>query len=198
MTLYGLNVHPSFPFMGLNSPLLSPFTPLPPPPPTMSKPNFVRITFNCGGYSPKSIKTDVYGTKVVISGREEARIDCENYSVKEFKRSYELPVNADGERLASYMAPNGQLLIEVPLKNLASPDRESPTNSSKKVMAPNANDDSTTSFSVTYQLPENIDPSKLNITCRDRDLIIQTVETPKLRYSDHNTNLKKIPINYLN
>ena len=188
MTLYGLNLHHSFPFMGsqfmgskfmgsnFKSPLLSPFAPLasppPPPPSNISKSNFVRITFNCGGYSPKSIKTDVYGTKVVISGKEEARIDGENYSVKEFKRSYELPVNADSERLASFMAPNGQLLIEVPLKQLPAAE-ESPNKT--KVMAKN-NEDSGSSFSFTYQLPENIDISKLNVTCRDRELTIHTLD----------------------
>jgi len=219
-------------FIGSNfkSPLLSPFAPLaspPPPPPTnISKANFVRITFNCGGYSPKSIKTDVYGTKVVISGKEEARIDGENYSVKEFKRSYELPVNADSERLASFMAPNGQLLIEVPLKQLpAAEDSQNKT----KVMAKN-NEDSGSAFSFTYQLPENIDVSKLNVTCRDRELTIHTLDNSsninninssissfnninstinannmsinslssinRLRLSDNNS-IRKIPINYI-
>lgn len=208
MTLFGLNVHPSFPFLGshlsnLNSPLMNPFAPLapppPPPPPSINKANFVRITFSCGGYSPKSIKTDVYGNKVVISGREEARIDGENYSIKEFKRSYELPVNAEGERLASYMAPNGQLLIEVPLKHLPTTEETSASVSpnNKKVMAA-AHLDDPSNFSVTYQLPENIDPSRLNVTVRDHDLTIQTIDNvinKSSRISDH--SVRKIPINYL-
>lgn len=79
-------------------------------------PQKYRITLDCSGYSPKSIKTEVSGNRINVNGREEEKISGDNYSIKEFKKSYELPINAEADKLASFMTSNGQLVIEVPLK----------------------------------------------------------------------------------
>ena len=81
-------------------------------------PQKYRITLDCSGYSPNSIKTEISDKRINVSGREEEKLSGENYSIKEFKKSYELPLNAEADKLASFMTSNGQLVIEVPLKNL--------------------------------------------------------------------------------
>lgn len=47
--------------------------------------------------------------------------DVENYTLRELKRTYKLPSNLELEKLASYMAPSGKLMIEIPF---ASPQKE--------------------------------------------------------------------------
>lgn len=49
--------------------------------------------------------------------------EAENYTLREMKRTYKLPANAEVDKLASYMAPNGKLMIEIPL---AQPQKEQP------------------------------------------------------------------------
>jgi HSP20 family molecular chaperone IbpA len=215
MSMFSLN-HFQYPFL---SPFLSQSPPPPPPPPpphsVSIKPNFVRITFNCGGYNPKSIKTDLIGTKLFISGKEEARIDGENFSIKEFKRSYELPLNSDGSKLISYMAPTGQLLIEIPLKQMqniedlcdhsissnSNNSNNNNNNSHRKVMG--ANLDESNNFTFKYQLPDNVDTSKLNVSLCNREIIINTIDSNNTSSFSNNSTLKrnhdhkKIRINYL-
>lgn len=128
-------------------------------------PEKYRVTVDCSGFNPKSIKTDVVGNKVVVSAREEDRQNTDNYSVREFKKTYELPAEAQTDKLASFVASNGKLVIEAPLlrKNLS---LNSDINFAKF-------SDDGKSVSLNFSLPERIDPSKISVTCKDRDIIIK-------------------------
>jgi len=79
-------------------------------------PQKYRIMVDCAGYDPKSIKTSVSGHKLTVTGREEHRVHDDDYSTKEFKKTYDLPAHAETDKLASFMTPDGNLVIEVPLK----------------------------------------------------------------------------------
>lgn len=128
-------------------------------------PQKYRITLDCSGYSANSIKTEISDNRIHVTGREEEKISNENYSIKEFKKSYELPINAETDKLASFMTSNGQLVIEVPLKT----PQLSLNNDD---LFPKVSDDGKT-ISMSFTLPENVDPNKVTVTCKDRDLIVR-------------------------
>ena len=131
-------------------------------------PQKYRITLDCTGYNPSSIKTEISGNKINVSGREEEKFSGDNYSIKEFKKSYELPSNAESNKLASFMTSNGQLVIEVPLKSLG----DLSNLSNQEELFPKISDDGKT-ISLSINLPENVDPAKISVTCKDRDLIVK-------------------------
>lgn len=143
---------------------VSPFTSLASPlaPLTTGSSNNLRITLDCTGYNPKSIKTDVIGNKITVTAREEDRQSNDNYTIKEFKRSYDLPKNADVEKLQSFIAPSGQLYIEVPVKL---PKFEE--------ALPKISDDGKT-FTMIYSIPDYIDSSKVSVSSKERDIIIKS------------------------
>jgi HSP20 family molecular chaperone IbpA len=124
--------------------------------------NNLRITLDCTGYSPKSIKTDVIGNKITVTAREEDRQSSDNYTIKEFKRSYDLPKNADIEKLQSFISPGGQLYIEVPVK-IPKYEEQLP-----KII------DDGKSFSMIYTIPDYIDSSKITVSNKDREVIIKS------------------------
>lgn len=105
-------------------------------------PQKYRITLDCSGYTPQSIKTEISGNRIHVSGREEEKISGENYSIKEFKKSYDLPINAETDKMASFMTSNGQLVIEIPLK---SPE---PLNLFDEDFFPKVSDDGKLNFSI--------------------------------------------------
>jgi HSP20 family molecular chaperone IbpA len=80
-------------------------------------PQKFRITVDCTGFQPKSIKTDLDKDqkKLVVSGREENREQGDDYSIREFKKTYDFPQNCDPDKLVSFMTSGGKLVIEVPL-----------------------------------------------------------------------------------
>lgn len=68
-----------------------------------------RITVDCHGYKPSSIKTEIAGggAKLVVSGREndeavKVNNDDGDYSLKEFKRTYRLPKNVETDKMVSF------------------------------------------------------------------------------------------------
>jgi len=84
--------------------------------PTLPRvPQKYRITLDCTGYNPNSIKTEVINNQVFVTGREESKFE-NDYSVKEFKKTYNLPETAESNQLVSFMTGDGQLVIEVPLR----------------------------------------------------------------------------------
>lgn len=128
--------------------------------------NNLRITLDCSGYSPKSIKTDVIGNKITVTAKEEDRQSNDNYTIKEFKRSYDLPKNADIEKLQSFISPAGQLFIEVPVK-LPKYDEA----------MPKISDDGKT-FTMIYTIPDYIDTSKITVSSKERDIVIKSEDKP--------------------
>lgn len=130
-------------------------------------PQKYRITVDCVGYKPESIKTELNGHKLVVIGHEQVKHDGEDYSVKEFKKTYQLPANAEPEKLVSFMTSHGNLVIEVPLKESEShknndlfPQIVETENGGKAVQ-------------MRFSVPENILPSEISVSVKDRDLIVK-------------------------
>jgi HSP20 family molecular chaperone IbpA len=138
-------------------------------------PQKYRIIVDCVGYSPKSIKTDLVGHKLVVIGREEVRHEGEDFSIKEFKKTYQLPEHAETDKLVSFMTTEGQLVIEVPLKETQHHQISD--------LFPQIVDTPTGGKSVQlkFTVPENIHPEKISVSIKDRDLIVKAedkVEKP--------------------
>lgn len=126
-------------------------------------PHKYRITVDCAGHDPKSIKTEFKDDKLVVYGRDEIKTDTDDYSIKEFKKSYKLPDNAEVDKLVSFFA-GGQLVIEVPLKE------DKPEDLFPKIID---NKDGTKQLALNCSIPQGIDPSKVHVTCKDRDIIVK-------------------------
>lgn len=142
-------------------------------------PNKYRITVDCHGYNPKSLKTEFKDGKLVVSGREEQRHDeSGDYSTKEFKKSFKLPENAEHEKLASFVAGH-HLVIEVPLKLEEQAESEEEEDLFPRVIEK----DGKKSIKMKCDVPKGIDPAKLSVTCKDRDLIIKAED--KQENPDH-------------
>ena len=98
-----------------------------------------RITLDCEGFSPNSIKTLVKGNKLVVSATEGHASATDDYSLREFRKSYDLPKYnyiltlidfllknvmlisnryVDGTKLISFVTSNGKLVIEFPFKEV--------------------------------------------------------------------------------
>jgi len=167
-------------------------------------PQKYRISVDCAGYNPKSIKTEVKDFKLVVWAREEVKHEGEDFSIKEFKKTYQLPEHAEVEKLVSFMTSNGQLVIEVPLKETElHPNTDLfPTiidteNGGKAVQ-------------MKFSVPENIHPEKIHVNIKDRDLIVKAedkVEKPdgiskfyyyKRTTLPENTDFKALKCNYDN
>jgi len=138
-------------------------------------PQKYRITVDCPGYSPKNIKTDINGNVLTVTGREEDKHEGGDFSIREFKKTYTLPETSECDKLVSFMTRHGHLVIEVPLREKQShlnmdlfPKIVDTENGGKAV-------------SLRFQVPENIDPSKVSVSIKDRDLIVKAedkVEKP--------------------
>jgi HSP20 family molecular chaperone IbpA len=168
-------------------------------------PQKYRITVDCVGFQPKSIKTEVVGQRLVVSGREEVKHEgTEDFSVKEFKKTYTLPAHAEADKLVSFMTSHGQLVIEVPLKEIHkhSNDDLFP----RVVDVPSGGK----AVQMKFHVPESIDPSKVHVSIKDRDLIVKAedkVEKPdgmsrfyyyKRTTLPENTDFKALKCNYDN
>ncbi len=89
--------------------------------------------------------------------------DIDDYAIKQFKKTYKLPENADTNKLVSFMTSNGRLVIEIPLKN----EEKSSSDLFPKISEDNKN------ISINLSLPECTDPTKINVTCKDRNLVVK-------------------------
>lgn len=128
-----------------------------------------RITVDCHGFSADSLKVSVSDDKqkVTVTGREGNTKNEEDYTLKEFKKTYKLPYNAEAHKMASFLASNGQLVIEVPLKFDEERIKLNNEDNSPRII------DGGKTVEMNFTVPANIDPTKIKVTCKDRDLIIQ-------------------------
>ena len=145
-------------------------------------PQKYRVSVDCTGFSPSSIKTEMKdNSKLVVSAREEARTDEVegDYTVREFKRTYQLPPQAEPDKLISFMTAGDRLIIEVPLKE-TEVSRDSD-------LFPQIidNPDGTKSVSMRFTLPDNVDTSKMSVSVKDRDLIFRVED--KVDKADRHT-----------
>ena len=76
-------------------------------------PQKYRIVCDVTGYSPKSIKTEVKNHMLTIHGKEDVKLEGGDFSSKEFKKTYEMPVGAITDKLVSFVTGQGQLVVEV-------------------------------------------------------------------------------------
>jgi len=158
----------------INKPAFLDFNPIRVP----QVPTKYRISLDCRGYSPKSIKTEIKDGKLCIHGAENVKTDKPDgdFSIKEFKKTYVLPTNVETDKMVSFVTSHGHLVVEMPLKH-------DNTNQSLVPSLPQITDgpNGTKTVSVKINLPKHIEPSKVSVTCKDHDLIIKAedkVEKP--------------------
>jgi HSP20 family molecular chaperone IbpA len=105
----------------------------------------------------------VKGDKLLVSGCEGDKTKTEgDYSFKEFKRSFDLPKNIETDKLASFITNNGMLIIEFPIKKAL-----------KSVFPKILDVEGKKSVELDLSIPDNVDPNKVSVTCKDRDLIVR-------------------------
>lgn len=139
-------------------------------------PQKYRITVDCAGFKPSSIKTELIEKekKLVVSGHEDFKQEgSDDFSTKQFKKTYQLPPNAVTEKMVNFMASNGHLVIEVPLK-------ETDTLKVQDLFPVIVDaEDGSKQVSMKFNVPENIDPSKINVSIKDHDVIFRAEDTVK-------------------
>ena len=133
-----------------------------------------RITVDCPGFesSRNNIKTDVKGNILIVTGHDEEKLRNGDYSSKEFRRTYELPEGAQSDKMVSFMPMPGVLIIEVLLNK-----EKNQFNMKNDLFSKIQDSNEGKNMSVTFGIPDNIDPSKINVNVKDRDLIIQADDT---------------------
>lgn len=134
-------------------------------------PQKYRVSLDCYGYDPKNIKTDCKNNTLTVIGSEKGEPDSKgDFFSKEFKKTYKLPDNAECDKLVSFMTPDGQLVVEVPLKEtrLSLGEDMLP----KIVDAP----DGSKQVSMKFQVPNNIKPENIDVSVKDRCLVVKAEE----------------------
>lgn len=126
-------------------------------------PQKYRITLDCAGYNQSSLKSEVKGRTLTISGSEgdPALKGSENYSIKEFKKTYDLPNYVDASKLVSFMTNDGVLVVEFPF-----------INQGLESLLPKV-DEKNKLVELDVAIPDNVDPTKVSVTCRDHDITIK-------------------------
>jgi len=141
-------------------------------PPLVSVPQKYRISVDASGFSPESIKTEQKeegGQRLLtVHGRETTGTKGgDDYLKREIRKTFRLPENIEIDKMASFMTPNGQFIVEFPLR-----ETERTTNLS---LLPQIVDTSAGGKQVqmNFPLPQNIDPNKVQVSVKDRDLIMR-------------------------
>jgi HSP20 family molecular chaperone IbpA len=133
----------------------------------------------CPGFVPKkdAIKTDVKNNVLTVSGREEDKQEGGDFSVREFKKTYKLPENVQHEKMISFMPVEGTLVLEFPLKET--------TGHLNEDLMPRIVETSQGGKAVTinFGVPKNIEPSKVHVVIKDRDLIVKADDISKDKYT---------------
>lgn len=137
--------------------------------PVMPKvPQKYRVSVDCRGFKPESIKIEMKDHhKMIISGHEEQRVSGEDYSSRRLKKTVQLPANSDAKNMVSFMTRDGHLIVEVPLTeskghsvNDLLPKIVDLKNGGKEVQ-------------MKFTVPENVDPTKVTVSVKDRDIILR-------------------------
>jgi len=160
------------------------------------EPHRYRLSLDCRGFSPKSLKIDlkdVKGQKVLkVCGLEESgNKNSDDFHRKELKKSFTLPKNVECNKLVSFMTPEGKLIIEMPFKRMHEAQLAS--------MLPHIVDTKTgKEMRIKLPLPEGISAEKVHVMVKDRDLIVQCedrVITPDSLTRVHVINRVTLPEN---
>lgn len=73
-----------------------------------------RVTLDVNGYKPEDLSVKVVARKLFIEGKQEFR-DGEDFSVREMRKTYDIPENASFEHMTSFLTAKGTLVVEFPL-----------------------------------------------------------------------------------
>lgn len=138
-------------------------------------PNKYRVSVDCAGFAPKDVKTEINAkNELIVVGKQEQPKDKEtgDFCNREFKKTYQLPANSQKDQMISFMSGN-RLICEVPLQ-----ETEKVKNTQ---LWPNQieNKDGSKSIQMAFNLPENIDPNKVNVSVKDHDLIVRIEDNVK-------------------
>jgi HSP20 family molecular chaperone IbpA len=137
-------------------------------------PQKYRVTLDCVGYNPNSIKTEWKGNQLIVSGKEEDKHESGDFSTKEFHKTYQMPPNAECDKMVSFFTGDQQMVIEVPLKETAkSPNMEL---FPQIVDAPNGQGKQ---VAMKFSIPENIAPEHIHVNIKDRCLVVKAEEKSK-------------------
>jgi HSP20 family molecular chaperone IbpA len=135
-----------------------------------------RVTVNCAGYDPASIKISFADDKLVVMGNkgDTPKSADEDHSHCSFKRTFDLPPLVEKDKWTSFMDKSGTLVIDMPYKEEGAPMQE---------VMPKVVDtaDGHRAVAMDLSLPVHVDPSHVQVTAKDHDIIVKAqdkTETP--------------------
>lgn len=141
-----------------------------------------RVQLDVKGFKPRSIKCNVSDDqrKLVVTAHEgdESKKGTDNYTVRDLRRTFDLPKNVEADKMVSFVTPNGKLIVEIPQKSEGKTQEEL----WPKIVE---GEKGTKNVQLSLHLPESIDPSKVKVTCKDRDLIVQAEEKSETPDTSH-------------
>lgn len=132
-----------------------------------------RVQLDVKGFKPKSIKCNISDDhkKLVVTAHEgdESKKGGDNFTLRQLKRTFNLPKHCEADKMVSFVTPTGKLIVEIPQKHEEKVQEE---------MFPKIveGEKGMKNVHLNIHLPESIDPSKVKVTCKDRDLIVQAEE----------------------
>ena len=127
--------------------------------------NKFRINLNCSHLDPYSIRLEAKGRELMIKGKDGNASEVTH----DFKKSYKLPESAETDKMASIMNSKGELVVEIPIKE------QSLVKNQRFDLFPKIveSEQGKKMVKMNLSFPENIDPSNLTVTCKEKDLIIK-------------------------
>ena len=122
-------------------------------------PNKFSVQLDCSGFNSESIKTEIKDGKLIVTGNVGSKqSESEDYSVKQFRKTYKLPKKTtENDKMGSFMTSNGRLVVEIPIKE--------ETKNTVGDLFPKISDDKK-NVNMNLSLPEKLDHTKLNMTCK--------------------------------
>lgn len=167
-------------------------------------PQKYRITLDCTGYKPESIKTECTNNVLTVCGSEVNKDEkTGDFSTKEFKKTYTCPENAECDKMVSFMTGDGQLVIEMPL-------RETQLHPNMDLFPKVTDTQDGKQMSLCFNVPEKIHPDHIHVSVKDRCLVVKAEDkvtrpdgVTKFHYYKkttlpENTDFDKLKCNYDN
>lgn len=141
-------------------------------------PSKYRLDIDVRGYRPKSLNMEIKDDKLFVSGCDEVKKGEDEFSKKEFRKAFKLPSNLDESKMVSFITKKGHMIIEIPYK--------------KAKEEPKIDEKPDGSGTISYVMDvKNLDLTKLSVTLKDFDVIINYEELLQL-YEDKSTRISNI------
>ncbi len=145
-----------------------------------------RVTVDCSGYEPKHVHIELKHDKLVVWGREESSQEVQDpaqFHVKTFKRMFDIPPNAVQQKYTSFMTPDGKLIVEMPLAETETRPHDHKQAKFERTLSGNE------TVSVSFRVPQGIDPAKVNISVKDNNLVMHVEDEQKTQDSMYKVHL---------